>query len=130
MKTRTGFTLIEFICVIAVMSIGLVGISRLFQQTREGPLYAAAVQNATQLAQECAEVLLDSRRSGSYASPTSASCNALTLPVGYSRTLSASTTANSACPSGAACTWWKVLVTAPAESTTVTTSAVVMLVQY
>lgn len=130
MKTRAGFTLLELVCVVAVMSIGLAGLSRLFQQTREGPIYAAAVQNATQLAQECAELLLDTRRSTGYSAPTSATCNGLTLPSGYSRTLLPATTTTSACPSGAACTYWKVAVTAPAESTTVTTSTVVMLVQY
>lgn len=112
------------------MSIGLVGLSRLFQLTREGPLYGAAVQNATQLAQECAELVLDTRRSTGYSAPTTSTCNSLALPSGYTRTLQSASTTTNACPSSAACTYWKVAVTAPADSAKVTTSVVVMLVQY
>jgi prepilin-type N-terminal cleavage/methylation domain-containing protein len=128
MKTPAGFTLIELVCVIAVMSIGLVGVSRLFQQTREGPLYAAAVQNATQLAQECAEYALDTKRAGK--TVTTSLCDSMPKPTGYNRTLTPSSITTSSCPTGGTCTYWNVTVTAPAESSTVTTSAVVMLVQY
>lgn len=130
MRTHSGFTLIELICVIVVMSIGILGLVRMLQQTREGPIYAMAMQDANQLAQECAELLLDTRRTAGYSAVNTSTCNGLALPSGYTRTLQSASTTTSACPNNVACTYWKVAVTAPADSASVSSTAVVMLVQY
>jgi prepilin-type N-terminal cleavage/methylation domain-containing protein len=139
MKTHTGFTLIELICVIVMVSIGLVGMARLLQATRLGPLSGAAVQNATQLAQDCADLVLNSRRSGTYGTQTATMCDNLITSAAsagysgytnYALSLSSSSTATSACPTGAACTYWTVKVTPPADLKLQPTMAAFMLVQY
>ena len=139
MKRHTGFTLIELICAVTMMSVGLAGIARVFQLTRQGPLYAAATQNAAQLAQDCADLILNSRRSSGYGTQTATMCDNLATSAaragysgysGYTLSLSSSTTSTSACPTGAACTYWTVKVAPPADLKLMPTMAAFMLVQY
>lgn len=60
---RKGFSLIELVIVIVIISVGLVGIVSQFGNNTTSLSTNETLQQATQYAQECAEMLIAKRRS-------------------------------------------------------------------
>lgn len=86
MRSNGGFTLIELVIVMVIISTGLVGIVKLFSSSVTSLSTNETLQQATQYAQECAENVLTTRRNNGFdwfASNTF-SCGA--DPTGYTRT--------------------------------------------
>jgi prepilin-type N-terminal cleavage/methylation domain-containing protein len=102
-----GFTLIELIAVIIIVSIATVPLFSLFSQAGFSLLADEKLQTATQLAQERAEYLLGVRRNRSYTDPevsTPLIENLAGNYAGYTRTTTVTDPfLGLACPGGAAC---------------------------
>ena len=115
MRIGKGFTLIELVIVMLIISAGLLGIASLFGNTSSALSTNEALQQATQYAQECAERVVGIRRSSGFSSSSiiSTMCNTTAdtpagllppMAAGFSRTV-AITTYNgtgSPCPTGTA----------------------------
>lgn len=139
MRRVSGFSLIELIIVIVLISVGLLGLSRLTGGLGKAVINTADLQTMSQYAQECAERVISTRRESGFASPllTRTLCDpspasyvrTLTLPASY--TGSASTPA---CQLGATCRDVTIKVCAgtvsPCPATAQSTSVTFMLVQY
>jgi prepilin-type N-terminal cleavage/methylation domain-containing protein len=129
MKRITGFTLIELVLVMVVISVGFLGLARLFANTNTGLSSAETVQVAAQYAQECAERVLAARREPGFAwtSLNNAMCDGITgLPVPYVRGLNIVPTTGT-CPNLATCKDVTVTVTPGSNPPTV---ILFTLVQY
>lgn len=119
MTCQRGFTLIELVGVIVIVSVGMLGVASLLSTTNQVMARATDEQVLSQYAQECAETVLKTRRIYGSASTliTTTMCNP--APTNYVRTVSIPTaylgTATSACPSGISCR--DVTVTVCAGST-------------
>jgi prepilin-type N-terminal cleavage/methylation domain-containing protein len=122
MKRTTGFTLIELIAAMVVISVGFVGLARLFANTNAGLSSAEGTQRAAQYAQECAEHVLAVRRNNlDFASVAlkNTMCSAFAPPAGYVQVvvrgldpdLTVIETATNACPLNAICRYVTVTVT-------------------
>ena len=106
-KRADGFTLLELIAVIVILSVAAVPISGLFSKASLSMLNNQRIQIATQLAQEQAELILGRRRNQGFAAI------ALTYPVealtgnyaGFNRTtnVTQATGLPAACPTGIVC---------------------------
>jgi prepilin-type N-terminal cleavage/methylation domain-containing protein len=113
MRRDSGFTLIELLLVMIVISIGFVGLSRLFSNAVKGLGSAEAQQKAAQYAQECAELVLKTEKDQGFSSTslTTTLCAAVATfwDSGYSVTLSSSIsttyigTTTGVCPSLETC---------------------------
>lgn len=66
----SGFTLIELVGVMLVVSIGFVGLANLFANMNVGLNKAESQEKTLQYAQACAEYVLQSRRDSGYCSTT------------------------------------------------------------
>lgn len=140
---QPGFTLIELVIVMIIISVGLVGLISLFGNTSTSLSTNETVQQATQYAQECAEKLISTRRSNGFTQFTangSFSCGS--NPSGFTRLpndgapdtggtyTGAAGTCNSntpcPCPVGVLCRDIPITVT----SGTLSSSITVMLVNY
>lgn len=62
MRTRRGFTLIELVMVILVITIAAIGLGAALSRLGQATLLSEDVQTAAEAAQACAEHLLASRR--------------------------------------------------------------------
>ena len=115
MRIRDGFTLIELVMVMLIVSAGLLGIASLFGTTSNSLSTNETLQQATQYARECAERVFGIRRSLGFASGSISStmCNTTAdtpagqIPVmvtGFSRTVTVTTYngTGSPCPTGTA----------------------------
>ena len=130
MRRAMGFTLIELVLVMVVISVGLVGLASLFGNTLNGLTTNETVQQAAQYAQECAERVIATRRDLGFdsASITTTMCDpspngfarAVTVPATYTGT------STSACPNGATCRDIGITVTKSGLSSSIT----IMLVSY
>ena len=104
---QAGFTLIELIAVIIIISIAAVPLFSLFSQAGFSLLADEKIQTATQLAQERAEHLMAVRRNRGYADPEVSAPLIENLAgnyTGYTRTTSLTDPfIGPACPGGAAC---------------------------
>lgn len=67
MRRTAGFTLIELVLVMVIISVGLLGIARLFGNTSTSLSTNEIVQQAAQYAQECAEGAIARRRDSGFA---------------------------------------------------------------
>lgn len=67
-RRSDGFTLLELIAVIVILSVAAVPISGLFSKASLSMLNNQRIQTATQLAQEQAELVLGRRRNQNFAS--------------------------------------------------------------
>lgn len=110
MRSESGFTLIELIVVIVVISTGLAGLARLAVNSSTALVKGEEQQKTTRYAQECAERILKQRRDSGWASigfgsPSNTLCSS---PTGYTTTVTLS-----AAYSNAVATPW-----CPANSTT------------
>ena len=89
---RSGFSLIELVMVIVILSIGVVAIGSAFAYLSRSLALNEDLQRTWQIAQECADhVLGQARKPGSYAavplgSPSSA-CDSVAAVGGYTRTV-------------------------------------------
>ncbi len=59
---QAGFTLIELVIVMVIISVGLLGLTSLFSNTSTSLSTNETLQQATQYAQECAERAIATRR--------------------------------------------------------------------
>lgn len=102
---QTGFSLIELVIVMIVISVGLLGIASLFSNTSSSLSINESLLRTTQYTQECAEQVIATRRDLGFASINANLCDSLTLPGGFTRSLNVSApysgSTGSPCPSGA-----------------------------
>ncbi len=117
-KTRyrrsAGFSLIELVMVIVIVSIGAMTLLGSFQQVGQSILLSEDLQVGAQLAQECGEYVVISRRdaTNAYTGIDANVCNGLPLPVGFNRTITLTEPfSDPACPGGATCKKVEVLIT-------------------
>ena len=106
-NNNAGFTLIELIMVITIISISAVTILSGFNQVARASITINAQQLATLHAQSCGEYIIRSRRdtTNNYSGISSNSCDILALPSGYTRTVSLTSPFNDAsCPQNTLCT--------------------------
>ena len=82
-KPVNGFTLIELVLVIVMLSIASVGLVALFGQLTSSLAVNNDTQTAAQQAQECAEYLLSVRRRAGYNLGGIADCSALPALNGF-----------------------------------------------
>lgn len=87
----SGATLVEMVAVIVILGIASVAILNQFSNMSRSYGSNEHLQTATQLAQECAEQILATRRLQSYAIARASSCPTLPLAyttAGYTRSIS------------------------------------------
>jgi len=80
-KSQAGFTLIELVMAIIVLSLSSVALVRLFGQMGESLDINRDLQAASQMAQECAEHLLAARRTYGFAMGGVGDCSTTTVNV-------------------------------------------------
>jgi prepilin-type N-terminal cleavage/methylation domain-containing protein len=101
----SGFTLLEMLVVIVIVSVGLAGLGRMFGNTAMGLANAEDMQNAAAYAQQCAEIIIGTRRDRGFNAVSSSLCGP--APAGYARTVTLGTAYSGsgpvACPAGATC---------------------------
>jgi len=139
MRRPSGFSLIELIVVIVLISVGLLGLSRLTGGLGKAMYGTADLQTMSQYAQECAERVISTRRESGFASALLTSTLCDPSPASYVRTLTlpasyVGTASTPACPLGATCRDVIVKVCAgsvsPCPTTAQSASVTFMLVQY
>jgi prepilin-type N-terminal cleavage/methylation domain-containing protein len=116
-RPHHGFTLVELIFVIVVLSIGFTGITNGYASLQRGLTRAETAQKATQIAQSCAERMMSLRRLYAYGDPTVATaCNTIS-ETGYNApaVTTATASATDGCPSGVTCS--KVTITVSCNGT-------------
>lgn len=139
MRRAGGFSLIELLVIMVLISIGLLGLSRLTGNLGKAAFRTGNLQTMSQYAQECAERVISTRRDAGFASPLLTSTLCDPSPASHIRTLSLpasyiGTTSTSACPLGATCRDVTVTVCAgsvsPCPATVQSANVTFMLVQY
>lgn len=133
MRRAAGFTLIELVLVMIVISVGLLGLASIFSNVSKALPTNEILQQAAQYAQECAENAIATRREQGFnwfASNTF-SCGA--NPSGFVRAANVGATyagsATSACPEGITCRNVSISVTSTANAS-LSSSVTLMLVNY
>jgi type II secretory pathway pseudopilin PulG len=127
-----GFTLVELVLVMLVISGGLIGLATVFGGSYRSLSANETLQQAAQYAQECAERVLSVRRDLGFTSTgiNSTMCDSPAMAAGFTRTVTvpATTTGTgtTACPSGTTCREVTVAVTNGSLSSSVS----VLLVNY
>ena len=136
MRRAAGFTLIEMVLVMLVITAGLVGLTGLFSTTAMSLSTNEGLQNAAQYAQECAEHVISTRRNFGFSSSSINNNMCTASPdTGIARTVtvgSAATGTSAAtdpCPFGISCKNVVIAVTSSANGAP-TSSITVMLVNY
>lgn len=112
-KRAGGFTLIELIAIIVVVSIAAVGFIAAYAPLVRSPQLTQDLDFASQLAAGCAEHILGQRRVNTavgFAGVVGDMCGATFDANGYTVTDTASALTGGACPAGRTCT--AVVVTA------------------
>lgn len=133
-KAKHGFTLVEMILVMIVISIGALGITRLFGNMGKSLSTNEIIQQATQYAQQCAEAVIAKQRDQGFSwftnntfscgsNPTSFTLT--TNPVGATYT----GTSTSACPNGVSCRNASITATSTVN-TALFSSVTILLVDY
>lgn len=108
---QSGFSLVELVAVIMVLSIVGVGLASGFAHLGGSLLLNEDAQGAAQQAQACADHILGSRRNRGFAM-TFANCAALGPFNGFGPpTVTNWAPAVPACPAGSACTGYEVTAT-------------------
>lgn len=119
MNRQRGFSLIEMVMVIVVVSIAGVALLSLYGNAAKSLSINDQVQTAVQLAQDCGEYVLAFRRdtnaSRGYANVTLGTgtgiCSGLPVLSGYTRSVDVTdASADPACPTGASCKQVQVIV--------------------
>jgi Tfp pilus assembly protein PilE len=127
MRTARGFTLFELIIVVVFISAAFVSIGGLFHMTQAAYSDVGDMQRVSQYLQECAELVLGTRRDLGIDS-SSLNDSMCSSPSGFTRTVSGTTSYNTAapCPSSTNCKQVVVTVTKGAMSASTT----ILLVDY
>jgi len=131
-RAEGGFTLIELVLVMIIISIGLLGLTSMFGNNMRTLAIAENTQSAAQYGQECAERVLAVRRDFGFTSVSNinpTTCDLPTLPTGFGRTVTINTyfgTNNTACPNLANCRDVTITVNSGSASSVTT----LMLVNY
>ncbi len=134
-----GFTLIELVIVMIIVSVGVLGLVLAFSNASKSLSINETLQQAAQYAQECGESAMVTRRNQGFAwfATNTFSCN---NPSNFTRTVSVNTYTGPAsgacngnnpcpCPSGVACR--DIAIEARSTlNTSIYSSIVVMLVNY
>lgn len=107
---QRGFTLIEMVMVIVILAIASVALMDQFVNTSKSYLIDEEIQTAAQLAQECAEHILATRRLQGYATAIATNCSTLPSVAGYTLSVSPGA-APTACFTWPLCTEVTVAVT-------------------
>jgi prepilin-type N-terminal cleavage/methylation domain-containing protein len=136
MRRESGFTLIELVLVMLVISAGLLGLTKLFSRTSTALSTNETLQQAAQYAQECAEQVILKRREKAFLwadiTPTMCDTNAPLTGTGFARTVTVNgfvvgtSDPPSACPNARSCKNISILVT----KGTVNANVTLMLVDY
>lgn len=121
MKPARGFSFLEMIMIIVVLSIASVALLSMFNRSVGGMQSAASIQTAAQLVQECGEFIMGLRRRQTttllgYAAVTAATtCVGLPVPTGYSFAALTVTDPYAAapCPAGGTCKRVQITVNGP-----------------
>lgn len=129
-----GFTLIELVIVMVVISAGLLGLTSLFSNTSGSMSTNEILQQATQYAQECAEKAIATRRANGFAWFAANTFTCGGNPSGFTRTANPvgaiyTGTATGACPNGISCRDVSITVASTANAS-LSSSITVMLVNY
>ena len=106
MKRQPGFSLIELVLSLLLLALGSVVVATQFGQGARGLGADETVQAAAQLAQRCAEHLIETRRRAGYAGLAGAACPALPpemAALGYSQALDLAPLVGAPCPTGVDC---------------------------
>lgn len=117
-RTSLGFSLVELVMIIVVLSLGVTGLIALFAQPGRSIVVSNDIGVAAQVAQRCAEHVLAQRRANAavgYAGIVSGLCAGLPAYGGFTASDVAAAYAGAGCPGGANCT--QVTVTASNGST-------------
>ena len=106
MKLQRGFSLIELILVIVIVSIAAVMLLSSFSYVGTSIIVSDDLQVGLQVAQECGDYIITSRRdvSNDYVGIDNTTCDALVLPSGFTRSITITvenSTTLPACPSSA-----------------------------
>ena len=132
-RPAAGFSLVELVIVIIVISVGLLGIASLFSISAKSLSTNEVLQQATQYAQECAELAIARRRNSGFAwfANNTFSCD---NPTGFTRTTNPvgnvyTGTSTGACPNGISCRNVNITVTSTTD-TALYASITIMLVNY
>lgn len=104
-KHQRGFTLIEMVMSIVIISIAAVALLNATMNSGRALRLTDRVQTGATFVNECGEYIAASRRNSTktYAQINTTICNFFTLPTGFTSNVALSALATSACPSGAAC---------------------------
>jgi prepilin-type N-terminal cleavage/methylation domain-containing protein len=138
-SSTSGFSLIELVIVIVIVSVGMVGIAKMFGNTNLSLARATDEQIVSQFAQDCAERVLQTRRDYGITSTNFATTMCDTPAIGaYSRTVALPATytgtAAGACPNGIICRDASITVCAgsvtPCPSGATTATVNLTLVSY
>lgn len=101
---QSGFTLVESIVVLVLLSIAAVGIISLQGNIFYGQSGNKDIQVGVQLMQECAEQILAKRRQSGYASVDQNTCTTLGNYGGFGTpSVTVTSDASAVCPSGGTC---------------------------
>lgn len=107
MKSQNGFTLIEMVLVIIIISLASVPLFGMFSRAASSLLINEKTQTAVQLAQERAEFLLAIRRNQNFVAPELSSNTNEVLSGNYSgyrrSTMITQPPSGPGCPAGASC---------------------------
>lgn len=119
---NAGFSLIELVLVITLLSISSVGLVALFGQLTNSLAINNHTQTAAQLAQACAEHLLAMRRRSGYAMGGIADCSALPALNGFGppAVTLVDPYAGAGCPAGANCKLFTIDAVYDSGATTLT----------
>lgn len=96
-KRQRGVTLIEMVIVIVILAIAATAIMDQFVNSANSYQTNESVQTAAQLAQECAEHILATRRLQDYTTAIAADCSALPIVSGYTTAVSTSALVSDPC---------------------------------
>jgi prepilin-type N-terminal cleavage/methylation domain-containing protein len=123
-----GFSLVELVMVMVIITVGLLGMSGLFANSSKALTTNSEMQKVAQYAQECGEKIIALRRISGYAAVTTTACG--TSPTGFTWTVGTPTSDTSTrCPSGTTCE--DVVITVTSTTLPAVLSAVtIMLVNY
>lgn len=130
MHRAAGFTLLELVGVIIVISVGLAGLASMFGQSGWALIIGEDVQTAAQHGQECAERFMAVRRDLGFDDVSINTTLCDPSPAGFTRTVTVPATYTggpaTACPDLATCRDITITTTRGAATSVIT----LMLVSY
>lgn len=131
MSRQRGFSLIELVIVMLIISGGVLGLAGAFGNAAKSLTINESLQQAAQYGQECAEKALANRHDNGFAGMAAFACDA--NPAGYTRVAAVGAvytgTAVSACPNSIQCRDI-VITTTSTSNGTLNSSITVMLASY